>query len=479
MLQGGQGPQLDELVSDELAAGVPPSNLEAFGFAERILPAFRLVRALFSSSEVDTCLKLMLLYELSRAEGRANIERVRALNRYLAPERVDTLVSSLKTGGWLQLRAADHTYALSPVGLHLLGLLYAADFGNLSPANALARAAQNAEFGSTLAGAEGAEAYLLDQLLVLLQNQVDEAQRLLQTGSPARMIAWSRREHRQQLETIRQVVAALYERLDDASHEFARVVRLHEAMQDIVRMHGSLHARLRDWNLERLFATETGYSLVELAEAARGVDEAWLDEAWSQGIVSAPVLAPSLGTDEIRVRFEGARRRLRSQREEYVYAPPEEGEVVTDSDMRLDAANELRARVTAALSGRSAADPPVELEAWLRDQPFGVATFDLATLARLCVDERPVRLDDGRRARAELSVRTSRGIPPEELLGYLERRGCLRRLPGGWFARIRVRIIDEEAVIHGEESAVDGADNGLQGVGAAHAWRMTHEFRKA
>jgi hypothetical protein len=444
MLHGDHSSHLDERVADELAAGVPPSNLEAFGFAERILPVFRLIRALFSSGEVDTCLKLMLLFELSRAEGRANIERIRALNRYLAPERVDALVSSLKMGGWLQLRAADHTYALAPVGLHLLGLLYAADFGNLSPANALARAAQNAEFGSTLSGAEGAEAYLLDQLLVLLQNQVDEAQILLQTGSPARMIAWSRREHRQQLETIRQVIAALYERLDDASHEFARVVRLHEAMQDIVRMHGSLHARLRDWNLERLFATETGYSLVELAEAARGVEDAWLEEAWAVGIVSAPMLGPSLGTDEIRARFEGARRRLPTQREVYQYAPPTEGEVISDEAAELDAANELRARLTQALAARAGEDPAIELDVWLRDRPFGLATFDLATLARLCVDDQPLRLDDGRLAGIGLATKTSRGIPPAELLTYLERRGCVRRLPGGWFARIRVGIIEEE-----------------------------------
>jgi hypothetical protein len=62
---------------------------------------------------------------------------------------VEGLVRSLKDGDWLDLRESDHTYALSPHGLHLLSVLHAADFDNLAPANALARAAQNAAFGAT------------------------------------------------------------------------------------------------------------------------------------------------------------------------------------------------------------------------------------------------------------------------------------------------------------------------------------------
>lgn len=73
-------------------------------------------------------------------------------------------------------------YSLSSHGIHLLSLLHAADFGSLAPANALARAAQNAAFEATLEGSgASAASYLLEQLLVLLDDQVDQAR-----GSPTR-----------------------------------------------------------------------------------------------------------------------------------------------------------------------------------------------------------------------------------------------------------------------------------------------------
>src|SRR5947207_8607762 len=107
---------------------------------------------LSSQNEVDTCLKLMVLHELTRVGGRWSLERIRSHTRFLDPSRVEALVRSLKGGGCLDLREMDHTYALSPHGVHLLSVLHAADFGNLGPANALARAAQNAAFGATLDG---------------------------------------------------------------------------------------------------------------------------------------------------------------------------------------------------------------------------------------------------------------------------------------------------------------------------------------
>lgn len=70
-----------------------------------ILPAFRLVRSLFSQNELDTCLKLILLHEVLRAGGRSTLERIRSLTRFLDPDRVDGLVRSLREGGWLELRS--------------------------------------------------------------------------------------------------------------------------------------------------------------------------------------------------------------------------------------------------------------------------------------------------------------------------------------------------------------------------------------
>jgi hypothetical protein len=151
------------------------------------------------------------------------------------------------------LRESDHTYALSPHGLDLLSVFHAADFDSLAPANALARAAQDAAFGATLEGASSeAAGYLLEPLLVLLEDQVGQARVVLQQGRPYRMIDWSRREHRRQLETIQQVLTMLQERIDASSRAFHHVVRLHDAMQEIIRLHTGIHSRLREWNRDRL-----------------------------------------------------------------------------------------------------------------------------------------------------------------------------------------------------------------------------------
>jgi hypothetical protein len=74
----------------------------------------------------------MLLHELTRTAGRWSLERMRSHARFLDPSRVEGLVRSLKDGDWLDLRESDHTYALSPHGLHLLSVLHAADFDNLA-----------------------------------------------------------------------------------------------------------------------------------------------------------------------------------------------------------------------------------------------------------------------------------------------------------------------------------------------------------
>ena len=143
----------------------------------------------------------------------------------------------------MDLRESDHTYNLSAHGIYLLSVLHAADFGRLGPANTLARAAQNAAFAATLSGAgPDASDYLLNQLLVLLEDQVEQARLVLQQARPYRMIDWSRREHRQQLETIQHVLNTLQEQLDASSRAFYQIVRLHDAMQEIVRLHTGIHA---------------------------------------------------------------------------------------------------------------------------------------------------------------------------------------------------------------------------------------------
>lgn len=429
---------LPEALPDALVGDVDPERLEAYGFATRILPVFQLVRTLFSTSRLDTCLKLMVLHELTRMGGRSSLERIRALVPFLDPERVEALVRSLREG-WLDLRESDRTYTVAAAGIHLLSVLHAADFGSLTPANALARAAQNAAFGVTLDGADRDSAsYLLDQLAVLLDAEVEQARTVLQQGRPHRLIDWSRREHRDQLATIRGVLEALQERLDAGSRGFGQIVRLHEAMQEIVRLHTGIHTRLREWNLERLYTAEAGYSVPELLETVLGADGSALETVMATGVLQSPELPPGVCMEELAERLHGARRKLPTQADPFIYAPPPEPENVPWSPAALDPAAALRAHLTRLLADEAG---PIEIEAWRGGGMFAGTAWDVALFARLHTDGGRLQLDDGRTARIELAVPIPEDVGHAQLLPWLVEHGGLRALPEGHFARLRVSVM--------------------------------------
>src|SRR5437868_6490498 len=118
-------PGLADEVGQALVGDVDPERLESFQFARPMLSAFRLIRSLFSQSELDTCLKLMVLFELARTGGRFTLDRIRVACRFLDGDRIEGVARSLREGGWLDLRDVDNSYALSPLGSHLLAVLHA------------------------------------------------------------------------------------------------------------------------------------------------------------------------------------------------------------------------------------------------------------------------------------------------------------------------------------------------------------------
>jgi|GEM_PF-2616261 len=428
---------LEDEVAQSLVGGVEPRRIEAYRFALGILPIFRLVRALFSLNELDTCLKLMLLHELSRARGRATIDRIRGLVGFLPPDTVERLVRSLKDGGWLTLRGADNSYAVSHDAMHLLTLLHGAELDNLTPANVLSRVAQTAEFNATLDGGGSAVALLLDYLHNLVDEEVEQAHAVFRTGRPFRMIQWSRKEHARQLETIRAVLAHLSDRLDAASHELARVVRLHESLQELVRMHTSIHTRLREWNLERLHTSEAGYSIPQLVEATLGVDDHTLERD-ALPLIADPGLAPSLTLDELRARFHAARRKLDSAQASYTYTPVAPAPHAAWETTDIDRGDALRAELTALLEGRDG----VELSDWLDDATLPAAAGDLAALATIAVSGR-FTLDDGREARVTMTPAVPRDVAPDDLVPWLVRERLAVRLGFGPAARVRVEASDD------------------------------------
>ncbi len=441
-------PPLLERVSGALSADIDPEHLESYDFAEGIMPAFPLLHSLFYGSDLDTCFKMMVLFEVSRMTGRFSIERVRSYTPFLDRARVDGIVRSLKEGGWLELRASDNTYTLSTLGLHLIALLHAADLKGLSPTNVLSRAAQNAQFRTTLDGASGVTTYLLDQLLVVLEKQIEEARAILQHGRPYRMIAWSRRKHHHQMETIREVLGTIEAHTDESSHHFAKVVRLHDAMQEIISLHTGINTRLRDWNLERLYASDAGYSIAQLCESVLGMEESTqLERLVTDGTIQAPTPAPSLTTDEIRVRFQGARRKLKSQREQFEYSPPAPPLTGQWRVAEVDPTAILVARWTELLADRGPGDPPLELEEWIERQSFAGTVYELTLLCRLAHRDRRIPLADGRQVELIVYDDLARQVTPEQLLGALETAGVLRRLDTGLFTRVTLSVIESPSLV--------------------------------
>lgn len=425
-------------ISEALVGDVAPAQLDGYRFAQSILPAFGLIKALFSQNRLDTCLKLMVLHELSRAGGRRTIEQLRALARFLDPDRVDGLVRSLAAGGWLELRAVDHTYTLSVVGLQLLGLLHAADLGSVTPGNALARAAQNARFGAELDGAGSSVGYLLDQLQVLVEKEVDEARVVLRSARPHRLIAWSRAQHARQLETIRGVLGSLEERLEHSTRELTRVVRLHRVMQDLIGMHASIQDRLREWNLERLHTSEAGYSVAQLVEAVLGSEDE-LVACVREGLVQLPLRAPALSTDELRTRFHGARRRAAGVPDDWSYEAPVEAPLGAWSPAAADPAAALRAHLAAVLVDAT----PLEPGEWLpqQDTAFAPACWRLSVLSQLEARGPVFGLDRARQARVhQPATPRPNGVSAEALVDALTEAGAVTELPLGHVASVRIGL---------------------------------------
>jgi len=216
-------------------------------------------------------------------------------------------------------------------------------------------------------------------------------------------------------------------------------------MQEIVRLHTGIHNRLRDWNIDRLYTAEAGYSVPELLEAVLGADDVTLLRAVEQGIVHPRELPPTLTFDEMKERVHGARRKLPSQIEPFAYAPPTMAPLEPWGSRGFDPAAALRARLTALLHECTPSDPPLEIEVWADGDRFTDAAWQLALLARLEAGDTSFALDDGRRAEAFLATPLPHGVAPGALVEWLVEREALRELGSGWFARVQLRIAAQAA----------------------------------
>lgn len=413
----------DELM-DALASGVLPEQLPDWDRATSVLPIFQLCSRLFSTSPADTALKLVLLLSLAKAEGRFSRERVRTLVPHLDSDKTDRLISSLYEGGWLHLRASDNTYRIPPLAFFLLNLLVASDFAGQTPANMLVRAVETVAFGDRID--QDSTGHLLAVLLAELETQAEHARRVLAQGTPRQLIRFSRQEVREQILHVSQVISAIEERTDASSDHFARLVRIHEALQGILRAHEGLGRRLAEWNLKRLETSEGGYSLAALGDAILGSDDAEMLQLVGRGIVRPPAPAVCLVTRRLLTRHRTTRPSLPKERAEFVYEAPPEPEIGEVTLSEVDPVQRVRARIAAAIANGGSITA-----ALMKDiEDFNDAVYQLTLLARIegRRSDETVEIIPGVRIRLDTATANAdelRGLSTAEALQRLVQLGVL------------------------------------------------------
>lgn len=435
-------PDYGQELREWLAPGVSPEHVDGLEEAEGILPVAKLARSLFSTTGAATPLKLVVLFQLARADGRFTRERIRSLNRSIATDRLDAIVTSLHDGGWLELRDVDRSYRVSPLGHYFLSVLRAAGFAGQGSANLLIRAAETVRFGSAVDA--GSETRLLGLLLAQTESVADRARETLRVGRARDLIRFSREEVRSQLEHVDEVLRALEERFQQTPALFERIVRIHEAMQTILRAHKGLQERLAEWNLKTLETAGAGYSLTSLCDAVMGATDPEILAAVASGAITPPGPVVAFSTEDAITRSVTARIAARTAREAFVYEAPSEPQL---DALRLEDVDPV-ARLRAALRGLSANLAPgdaVTSATWIESHAsdFTDAVFLLNLLARVegqsggGIDvDGVVLVPEAPAADPE----TWRDLAPEEAIEALQRLGVLARVPGkGIHTDVRLR----------------------------------------
>lgn len=417
-----QAPPLEDALLDRLAPGIDPSQVVALGRAGKVLPVLGLVRALFAASPADFLVRMAVLLELAGVDGRFDREQIRIRVPFVAREALDAAVEALARGGWLELRAVDNTYRLIPLGSYLLTVLVAGDFEAQSPTNMLVRAAEALLFGDRVDATGDTTAQLLGVLLAELETQAAMATDVIRSGRPTLLVRFSRTEVRQQIGQVADVLAALEKRhggVAGTTRHFGRVVRLHEAMQRILRAHESLAKRLAEWNLKQLETTDAGYSLMALSDAVLGASA----EELRRAPVVRPARCPAVATRRLLSRHQSSRKTVKNASKRFVYRAPPEPEAGALSLTDIDPV----ARAAQSLATALEANERLPIGEWLEAEAvdFADAAFLLALVARLSRGGSAV-LSAGVRARIEepgVDARDAPGNTQDALVALVERGG--------------------------------------------------------
>jgi hypothetical protein len=413
---------------DGLAAGVLPEQVGDWPRVASLVGAFPLLHSLFCNDAPDTALKLLTLFALAKVQGRFGRERIRTLVPVLEAQRLEGIVLSLYKGGWLELRASDNTYRLAPLGLYLLSVLSAADFAGQTPANLLIRAVETVAFGDRV-DAE-TTGHLLAMLLAELETQAERAREVLGHGTPRQLVRFSRHEVAEQIRHVQQVLSAIEERTQAGSEHFAHLVRIHEALQQILRAHEGLGRRLSEWNLKKLETSDAGYSLAALGDAVLGASDAELLGFVTAGVVTPNAPIPFVSTDQLLTRYQTGRSTMGREKAAFVYEAPAD---VTPTALALEEVDPI-ARLRARLAALGDGDDLTA--ALLTDsQDFADATWLLGLLARIegQGDSSGVEVMPGLRLRFQgprPDPEALRDLPTDDALGALRAAGVLVEVAG-------------------------------------------------
>ena len=249
-----------------------------------------------------------------------------------------------------------------------------------------------------------------------------------------------------------QVLSTLEARLPEASEQFGRLVRLHEAMQAVLRAHEGLARRLTEWNLQRLETTDAGYSLSALCEAVVGASDEELEGAFTERALTPPGPAVGLSTDALLDRHRTDRATRRRARAPFVYASPPEPEVERLQPEDVDPVARLRAVLSewgVGSGGGGGRRPGDELP--LADvlaehaRDFADAVLQLGLLARLeGTEPRGIDVGTDRRVLPLSPSLDGEALAADVSVEALVEVGILARVPErGLHTAVSLRLLSE------------------------------------
>ncbi len=284
----------DERLADWFRTGVEPADISALHVLTQSRPAIHALGALFSGTEADTLIRLLVLRELGASgEPFFGAAELRGRFPYLDEAKLDHLIGRLRVHGVLAWDSETSRYSLSPLGRMLVAALATLfKFGD-----------EGDELGyltSQLAGSGAVGNVAADELQHLLARLLelkDEFERAILSGSEPRIraaesklsAAWTWVDKGS--DVLREITEG--DTLDGPTHRVAQ--RVGQVQSELLRMSGAFQRALNQLEKQKVHLGASGLSSSDVNAWLRGLSQDRLVSLLQDVVSPVPNFAFALG----------------------------------------------------------------------------------------------------------------------------------------------------------------------------------------